>query len=299
MVKNPITGALAPFDFGNIKDQIPELKQFDFIIDHTQFFPLLDSSDMDQESWKRLAAIIEAHYHTYDGFVILHGTDTMAYTASAISFMAENLAKPIIFTGSQLPISTMRTDAKENLITALEIACAYDNNQAIVPEVAIYFQNNLYRGNRSTKYNAENFNAFRSDNYPTLAEVGIHIKYNKSYIQKPQADTTFSMCKEMDNNIALIKLFPGINQSYIESIINTPDLKAIVLESFGSGNAPTSRWFLDLIAEAITKEIIILNVTQCIAGSVNMNRYEAGKHLYELGVHSGYDITSESLKFRT
>lgn len=294
MVNDPETNSLIPFDFENISEKVPELRGFDFMVRSISFNPLVDSSDMSPEIWIKLVTILEENYAEYDGFVILHGTDTMAYTASALSFMLHNLQKPVILTGSQLPLGTVRTDGKENLITALEIAAAQKNNQALVPEVCIFFQDKLYRGNRTTKYNAEHFRAFRSDNYPPLAESGVHIKYNYPYIRYSTMNGDFWVSKKMDNNIGLLKMFPGLNKQVIESVLNAPGLKAVVLETFGSGNAPTSKWFLDLLKSAVDRGLIVLNVTQCLAGSVEMWRYETGIHLHEMGIVSGYDITTEA-----
>lgn len=294
MVNDPETNSLVPMDFSNISDRVPELKMFDFQVKSISFSPIVDSSEMNPEIWKRLVLLIEENYAYYDGFVVLHGTDTMAYTASALSFMLHNLQKPVILTGSQLPLGTIRTDGKENLITALEIASAQKNGQALVPEVCIFFQAKLFRGNRTTKYNAENFHAFRSDNYPPLADVGIHLRYNYPYIRYTTLNGTFHVATAMDTNVALIKIFPGINASVVESVLNTPGLRGLVLETFGSGNAPTSKWFLDALQRAIDKGIIIMNVTQCLAGSVEMWRYETGIHMLDMGLVSGYDITTEA-----
>ncbi len=294
MVNDPVTNSLVPFDFTMIEETVVELKRFNFKVDSTSFSPIVDSSNMSPKKWIKLATIIEENYNLYDGFVVLHGTDTMAYTASAMSFMLQNLAKPVVFTGSQLPLSSLRTDGKENLITALDIASTYIYKDAMVPEVCIFFQDKLYRGNRTTKYNAEHFRAFRSDNYPPLAEVGIHIKYNYPYISKADPSKEFRVAKKMDNNVGLLKIFPGMNQIYFETMLKTPGLKALVLETFGSGNAPTSSWFLDAIERAVREGIIILNVTQCLAGSVEMGTYKTGVHLLELGVFSGADITTEA-----
>ena len=294
MVNDPETNSLVPMDFSNISDRVPELKMFDFQVKSLSFSPIVDSSEMNPEIWKRLVVLIEENYAYYDGFVVLHGTDTMAYTASALSFMLHNLQKPVILTGSQLPLGTIRTDGKENLITALEIASAQKNGQALVPEVCIFFQAKLFRGNRTTKYNAENFHAFRSDNYPPLADVGIHLRYNYPYIRYTTLNGTFHVATAMDTNVALIKIFPGINASVVESVLNTPGLRGLVLETFGSGNAPTSKWFLDALQRAIDKGIIIMNVTQCLAGSVEMWRYETGIHMLDMGLVSGYDITTEA-----
>ncbi len=294
MVNDPETNSLVPFDFDNIVKNVPELRNFDFQIKSYSFNPPIDSSDIDPAVWGKLVTLIEENYNLYDGFVILHGTDTMAYTASALSFMMHNLNKPVILTGSQLPLGTIRTDGKENLITALEIAAAQKNGQAMVPEACIYFQDKLFRGNRTTKYNAENFRAFRSDNYPPLAEAGIHIKYNYPYIRYSIDNGRFYVSRKMNTNVALLKIFPGIQRSFVHAVLNTPDVKAVVLETFGSGNAPTAPWFLEEVGEAVSKGLLILNVTQCLAGSVEMERYATGARLNELGVLSGYDITTES-----
>lgn len=294
MVIDQETNSLVPFDFENISKQVPELKKFDFKVKSISFKPLVDSSDMHPDIWIKLVEIIEENYTLYDGFVILHGTDTMAYTASALSFMLNNLKKPVILTGSQLPLGTIRTDGKENLITALEIAAAQKNRQALVPEVCIYFNEKLFRGNRTTKYNAEHFRAFRSDNYPPLAEAGIHIKYNYPYIRYKTMNGSFKVSKKMDTNVALLRIFPGINKDVVRAVLGVKGLKALVLETYGSGNAPTQKWFLKVLEEALVKGIIILNVTQCLAGSVEMWRYETGVHLLELGVISGHDMTTET-----
>ncbi len=294
MANDPDTNSLVPFDFSLIEDKVPELKRFDFKVDSTSFSPIVDSSDMNPEIWIKLGTIIEDNYDLYDGFVILHGTDTMSYTASALSFMFENLGKPVVLTGSQLPLSTIRTDGKENLITAIDIASSYQDGEAMVPEVCIFFQDKLFRGNRTTKYNAEHFRAFRSDNYPPLAEVGIHIKYNDPYIRKAKKGKAFSVTKKMDDNVGLLKLFPGMNYTFLETILNNSGIKAMVLETFGSGNAPTDKRFLGIIDKALQNGLIVLNVTQCLAGSVAMGRYETGIHLLEMGVFSGGDITTEA-----
>ncbi|WP_075589714.1 asparaginase [Labilibacter marinus] len=294
MANDPETNSLVPFDFSMIEEKVPELRRFDFEVDSTSFNPIVDSSDMNPEIWVKIGTIIEERYAVYDGFVVLHGTDTMSYTASALSFMFQNLSKPVVFTGSQLPLSTIRTDGKENLITALDIASTYQDGVAMVPEVCIFFQDKLFRANRTTKYNAEHFRAFRSDNYPPLAEVGIHIKYNDPYIQKTKEGTVFSVSKNMDNNVGLLKLYPGMNYAFLETMLTTPGLKALVLETFGSGNAPTDKRFLGIIEKAVQNGLIILNVTQCLAGSVAMGRYETGIHLLEMGVFSGGDITTEA-----
>lgn len=295
MKKNPATGSLAPFNFEQIEDEVPELKKFGFNLDTISFDPLIDSSNLQPEAWIELATIIEREYKKYDGFVILHGTDTMSYTASALSFMFHNLDKPVILTGSQLPIGTLRTDGKENLISAIEIAAAkLPDGKPIVPEVCVYFESKLFRGNRTKKFNAEHFNAFTSENYPALAESGIHIKYKKQYIYYHKPESDFFIRTKIDNSIAFLKIFPGISPEYIDAIINIKGVKAIILESYGSGNAPSSSWFIDKIKLAVDKGIVVVNVTQCIAGSVNMDQYDTGILLKKAGVLSGFDITAEA-----
>ncbi|ASB49557.1 asparaginase [Alkalitalea saponilacus] len=294
MVKDTTTNYLVPFDFDNIYQRVPELNKFDFLVESTSFSPAVDSTMMRPEIWIQLASIIEEKYHEYEGFVVLHGTDTMAYTASALSFLLHNLNKPVILTGSQLPLGAIRTDGKENLLTAIEIASAQKNGRAMVPEVAIYFQDKLFRGNRTTKYNAEHFHPFRSDNYPALAEVGVHIKYNYPYIRYATEEGQFYASKKMNTSIALIKIFPGITPWVLNALLQAEGIKAVILETYGSGNAPTHKWFLDALENAVRKGLIILNVTQCLAGSVEMWRYETGMHLSGLGVISGHDMTTES-----
>jgi L-asparaginase len=250
---------------------------------------------MGPKEWGELVHIIENEYDKYDGFVILHGTDTMAYSASALSFMLENLDKPVIFTGSQLPISKIRTDGKENLITALEIAVDKDpEGHAFVPEVCIFFQNLLMRGNRTTKINAANFKAFNSFNFPILAEAGTYIRYKHESIHRPPQGSQPKFHYLLDPNVTIVKLFPGISAETLKATINIPHLKGIVLETYGTGNAPSADWFLDIIEEGVKKGIVMLNVTQCTSGSVEMNRYQAGKTLKDIGVLSGYDITTEA-----
>jgi len=294
MVNDPKTKTLVPFDFENITKNVPELRRFNFIVKSLSFNPIIDSSAMEPDIWIRLGKIIEDNYHSFDGFVILHGTDTMAFTASALSFMLHNLRKSVILTGSQLPLGDIRTDGKENLLTALEIAAAHKNGASLVPEVCIYFQDFLFRGNRTSKFNAENFRAFHSYNYPPLAEAGVNIKYNFPYIRYKTDNSPFHAVKSLDRNVALLKIFPGITQNVVEAILNSQGIKAVVLETFGSGNAPTHKWFLDAIKKAIENNIIILNVTQCLTGSVNMLRYKTGINMLEAGVISGYDITTET-----
>lgn len=294
MVKDPLTKSLVPFDFENIYQRVPELKNFGFKISTISFSPLIDSSMMDPDTWIKLATIIEDNYNNYQGFVILHGTDTMAYTASALSFLLHHLKKTVVLTGSQLPIDTLRTDGKENILTAIEIAASEENGEAMVPEVCIYFQDKLFRGNRTTKYNAEHFHPFRSDNYPPLAEVGIHIKYNSPFIHRTLSKKPFYASKKMCGDVVLIKLFPGLSPHIFNSILQIEGLKGVVLETFGSGNAPTHPWFLKAIEEALQKDIVVVNVTQCTSGKVEMWRYETGVYLSKLGVISGHDTTTEA-----
>ncbi len=293
MIADNNTGALIPFNFENINEQIPELSKFNYNLGFHCFEPILDSSNMNPDVWIELAQIIKNSYEDYDGFVVLHGSDTMAYTASALSFLLENLNKPVVITGSQLPLGVLRTDGRENLITAIEIAADKEDDTPIVPEVSIYFENRLMRANRTTKYNAENFNAFVSGNLPLLADVGIYIKYNKNIILKPNFKK-LKVHKSMDTNVAVLKLFPGINAKFVEAFFNISGLKAIVIESFGSGNAPSESWFLDSLETAINKGIILLNVTQCMTGSVEHGKYETSIKLNEIGVISGRDITTEA-----
>lgn len=294
MSVDPGTGALTPFKFDQLYTHIPELKRFDFRIDFVLFDPLLDSSEIGPEEWIRMAEFIYESYDLYDGFVVLHGTDTMAYSASALSFMLEYLKKPVIFTGSQLPLSMVRTDAKENLITALEIAAAKENKTAVVPEVCIFFESTLWRGNRTTKKNAELFNAFGSYNYFPLATAGVRIRYNRSVIHYDNDIRPLFLHRMLDTNIAILKLFPGISRHYVNAVFNTPGLRAVVLESFGAGNAPSYEWLILLLKEAADKGIVVVNVTQCNTGSVEMGRYKTSVHLLDAGVISGYDITTES-----
>ena len=295
MIENSETGVLESFDFNQLKEYVPELNRFKFSIDTIQFSPPIDSSDMDLEYWCKLVHIIEDNYNDYDGFVILHGTDTMAYSASALSYMLENLNKPVILTGSQLPIGKIRTDGKENLVTALEIAVDKDaEGNAIVPEVCIFFQNYLMRGNRTMKINAENFKAFNSYNYPVLARAGTQIRYDHHLIRKPSPKGTQRFHYWLDSNVMILKIFPGISLDIIRSIFENPQLKGVVLETYGAGNAPERKEFLDILTQAVERGVVILNVSQCSSGSVGMARYRAGKILADVGVFSGYDMTTEA-----
>jgi L-asparaginases, type I len=295
MIENTETGLLESFNFSHLKEFVPELKRFKFTIDTNQFCPPIDSSDMGLDEWRKLVKIIEENYSKYDGFVILHGTDTMAYTASVLSFMLENLDRPVILTGSQLPVGKLRTDGKENLITALEIAVDKDREgRAFVPEVCIFFQNYLMRGNRTTKINAANFKAFHTYNYPVLAEAGVNIKYDHHLILRPPTGRPPHFHYLLDPNVVILKLFPGISEDMVTSTLNTPGLKGVVLETYGTGNAPNQTWFLNAVKDAVDRGIVVVNVTQCVSGSVMMGRYHAGKILSDVGVVSGHDITTEA-----
>ena len=288
--------ALVPVDISQIQEEVPELKKFGYSIDTYSFDPVIDSSDITPAFWVNLCNLIKKNYEKYDGFVILHGTDTMSYTASALSFMMEDLAKPVVLTGSQLPVGMLRTDGKENIISSIEIAAAVDETgHAMVPEVCIYFESQLYRGNRTTKYNAENFRAFRSANYPVLADVGIHIKFNRSLIQYPKRwDLPLKVRTKLDTNVAILKIFPGITPAAIDAVMGTKGCRAVVLETFGSGNAPTTKQFVSTIKKWVKKGLIVVNVTQCQAGKVDMGAYATGVALREAGVVSGYDSTTEA-----
>ncbi|MDY0343583.1 MAG: asparaginase [Lentimicrobium sp.] len=293
MIKDPESGALKPFNFDALYQHIPILEKFNCHIDNWCFDPLIDSSNMNPSFWIQLAGVIEEHYENYDGFVVLHGTDTMAYTASVLSFMFENLNKPVVFTGSQLPMGVMRTDGRENFINAIEIASAYEDDTPLVPEVSICFENRLMRGNRTNKFNAENFNAFLSGNYPLLAQVGVHIRYNQQHILRPNFKK-LKVHRNLDQNVAILKLFPGITENVVQSILHINGLKGLILETFGAGNAPTDQWFLQALSQAISRGITIFNVTQCKGGSVEMGKYETSVQLDTIGVVGGYDITTES-----
>jgi L-asparaginase len=294
MIQDPVNGSLVPIDFRYISDHVPDLRKFGYSLHSISFDPVKDSSNIDPPVWIKIAEIIEENYEKFDGFVVLHGTDTMAYTASALSFMFENLGKPVILTGSQLPIGLLRTDGKENLITAIEIAAAKENGLPSVQEVCICFDNRLVRGNRATKMSAEHFDAFYSPNYPALAEVGLHIKYSSGLIRHPETGKKFRVQKAFDNNVAILKLFPGINRKLVQAVTRTEGLRGLIIETFGSGNAPTYQWFLDDLRFFIDKGGIILNVTQCHGGSVEMGIYETSRQMLAAGVVSGKDITSEA-----
>ena len=294
MMKNFETGALKAFNFSKLLNKIPELKQLDCEIETISFEKPIDSSNMNSIHWIKIAKIIEENYASFDGFVVLHGSDTMSYSASALSFMLENLSKPVIFTGSQLPIGDLRTDAKENLITAIQIASLQSKNKSVITEVGLYFEYKLYRGNRTTKINAEHFNAFASPNYPELAESGVHLKVNTPFLLPKSNAKKLKINSNLDTNVAVIKMFPGINETVLSAIFNIPNLKGIILETYGSGNAPTDEWFISLLKKAIKSGLHIINVTQCSGGSVSMGHYETSTLLKKIGIISGKDITTEA-----
>ena len=296
MVRQKNTGALVPADIETFKAFMPELFAGDILVDIQAFTPLIDSSDIGPASWIQMAQMVYDHYDEYDGFVVLHGTDTMSYSASALSFMLENLGKPVVFTGSQLPVGVLRSDAKENLLTAIEIAAEKDENgDAIVPEVTIYFEDRLFRANRTTKRNAEHFSAFNSYNYPALAKAGVHITYQPHLVHYSDPKAPLILHKTFDTNVAVLKLFPGIRQAVVRSLLRTRGLKGVVLETFGAGNAPTDQWLYRELKAAVDRGIIIVNKTQCNTGSVEMGLYAVSLNLMKAAVLSGYDITTEAL----
>ena len=296
MVRSKTSGALIPADIENFKAYMPELFAGDIQVDIQAFSPLLDSSDVNPDCWVRMARIVYDHYEDYDGFVILHGTDTMSYSASALSFMLENLSKPVVFTGSQLPVGVLRSDAKENLLTAIEIAAAQDEEgNAIVPEVTIFFEDCLFRANRTTKRNAEHFSAFNSYNYPALAKAGVHITYQPHLVHYTDLNAPLRLHTNFDCNVAVLKLFPGIQQPVVRALLRTRGLKGVVLETFGAGNAPTDKWLYRELKAAVDKGIVIVNKTQCNTGSVEMGLYAVSLNLMKAGVISGHDITTEAL----
>jgi len=283
-------GSLKPFPMDHIYDLLPELHRCSYLVDSCQLDNIIDSSNMTPDFWVDIAEIIEREYDNYDGFVILHGTDTMAYTASALSFMFKNLAKPVVLTGSQLPMGMLRTDGRENIICALELASC---QKVLIPEVCLFFENHLYRGNRSTKVSAENFDAFCSYNYPSLAKAGINFSF-KPHLFLPMPKEPLDVRKSFDRHIAVLKLFPGITPDTVRALLSIDGLHGVIIETFGSGNAPTEEWFIGALAEAIACGIVVLNVTQCKAGAVKMGQYEASCALSRIGVIGGSDITLEA-----
>lgn len=296
MVRDAHSGSLCPADLHTFKAYVPEMFAGDNHVDMMPFDPLLDSSNLNPDGWRQMAKMVQEHYDEYDGFVILHGTDTMSYSASALSFMLEHLRKPVVFTGSQLPVGVLRSDAKENLLTAIEIAGAYDNDgNAIVPEVTVYMDGELYRGNRTTKRNAEHFSAFTSYNYPALARAGVHITYNRQLIHYGESLQPLHVYDQFDTRVAILKLFPGITEVVVEAVLNIPDLRGVVLETFGAGNAPTNEWLYRALRNAVDRGVVVVNKTQCNTGSVSMGHYAVSLNLLKAGVISGYDITTEAL----
>ena len=294
MIKDADTGALRAFDFDSILIRIPELRLLDCNIDTVSFKEPIDSSNINPKYWVDIVKIIESNYETFDGFVVLHGSDTMSYSASALSFMLENLAKPVIFTGSQLPIGDLRTDAKENLITSIQMASLHEEGLPVVREVGLYFEYKLYRGNRTTKINAEHFEAFESLNYPHLAESGVHLNINNDYLWRSISNKSLVVRTAMDTNVGILKLFPGISRPIIKAVLRSQLIKGLIIETYGSGNATTEPWFIELLKEAIDKGMYIINVTQCAGGSVSMGQYETSSQLKSIGVISGKDITTEA-----
>lgn len=286
-------GVLIPFDFSLILDQLPVLRNLALELTVISFEAPIDSSNIAPEHWKVIGEIIHDNYHYHDGFVVLHGTDTMAYTASALSFMLEGLSKAVVFTGAQLPISDPRSDARENLITALEIASTKKDDRSLVPEVCIYFDYELLRGNRSRKVESMQFDAFESGNYPPLAKAGVKITYNVAAI-KPHPDKPLTLYTRFDTRISILKLFPGISQSAVQPVLTAPGLRAVILETFGSGNAPTSPWLMESLREAISKEIVVVNISQCPGGMVIQGKYATSRDLLQIGVISGNDLTTEA-----
>ncbi|QJD96789.1 type I asparaginase [Mucilaginibacter robiniae] len=297
MMSDPRTKTLVPINFEQIMENVPELERLNCRIKVHSFDEVIDSSNMNPAIWSRLAALIQSNYDDVDGFVILHGSDTMAYSASALSFMLENLSKPVIFTGSQLPISAIRTDAKENLMTAIEIAKAKKNDRVRVPEVCIYFDYKLFRGNRAFKYNSSKFEAFRSPNYPVLAESGVHLRFSINDI-RPAAQEELIVHQNLVSDVAVLKLYPGISPKVIETIVNS-DVRGIVMETYGAGNTTTDPWFVDLLKTAIDNNKVIVNISQCKVGTVELGRYETSKQLKDIGVANGYDMTFEAAITKT
>src|SRR5690625_452884 len=294
MIKDSETGALKAFNFDDLLNNVSELKLLEHNIDTYSFEKPMDSSNMNPKYFAVMAGVIEDNYNKYDGFVILHGSDTMAYSASALSFMLENLTKPIIFTGSQLPIGDLRTDAKENLITAIQLAGLKRNGKMVITEVGLYFEYKLYRGNRSSKVNSEHFKAFDSPNYPPLAVSGIHLKVNYPLLKKPNYRKQLIVHKELNDDILILKLFPGINKKIIEQVLSIKGLKGGILETYGTGNASSEDWVIELLKQCINREVYIVNVTQCSGGGISMGKYETSSRLKEIGIISGNDMTTEA-----
>ena len=294
MIEDPVTGTLHPFDFSHLMDNVPKVKMLDYHIDNIQLTPI-DSCDMSPAVWAEIAEAIRDNYDSYDGFMVLHGTDTMAYTSSALSFMLAHLDKPVIITGSQLPIGEVRTDGEENLITALQIAAATDQRgEPMVQEVAILFENYLWRGNRATKRSADNFNAFRSNNYPPLASIGLGIQFHEDALRRPNERRPLHVAVNMDRGVIIVDLHPGLTRESLHHMLTTPGAKGIVLRTYGAGNAPTAPWFLEEIRSTVSRGVVVVNVTQCPNGGVHARRYASGDKLADCGVISGHDMTTEA-----
>jgi L-asparaginase len=293
MMADARSGALQAMDLEHLEEHVPELERINVRLGAVAFETPIDSSDMRPEGWVRIAKLIAEHYDQYDGFVVLHGSDTMAYTASALSYLLEGLTKPVVLTGSQLPIGTIRTDGKENLLTAIEIAAARENGKPVVPEVAVYFEYSLYRGNRTVKVHAERFEAFRSPNWPVLAEAGVHIRYDRQALL-PARTGPLKVHERLDDNVGVIRLFPGIRAEWVRQALNTPGLRAAVLTTFGSGNGPTDAAFLDALREARERGIVLVNATQCVGGRVEQGRYVTSKAFVDMGIVSAHDMTVEA-----
>ncbi len=288
------TGSLVALKFNQIMQQLPSLNTLNVSITVISFPVPMDSSNMNYHNWIDIGYIIYENYYNYDGFVVLQGTDTMAYSASAISFILDGLNKPVVFTGAQLPISAIRSDARPNLITAIEIASKKNGEAPVVPEVCIYFDYQLLRGNRTRKIRSSQFGAFESENYPMLARIGISIDFNMAAIRKFNRDQQLVFHENYESNVMILKLFPSITQRAVEAILEMEGLKGIVLETYGSGNAPTDEWFIQALRKAIMKGVVIYNVSQCIGGKVIHGRYATSKLLQEIGVISGWNITTEA-----
>ena len=296
MIEDPATHTLRPFDFDHLIDNVPKIRMLDYDIEHLQFNPPIDSSNIEPAHWREIASAIGKHYNRFDGFVVLHGTDTMAYTASALSFMLEHLHKPVIITGSQLPIGEVRTDGEENLITALQIAAAVDpvNGEPMVQEVAILFENYLWRGNRSTKMSADNFNAFKSNNYPSLAKIGLSIQFNADALWRVRERLPLKVHTGMDTGVIIVYIHPGLTEGALMRQLDAPGVKGVVLKTYGAGNSNDYPWFINAIRRTVERGVVVLNVTQCVNGGIQQKRYATGRHLDEAGVISGHDITTEA-----
>ncbi len=295
MIEDEESRKLLPFDFSHLIDNVPKIKMLDYVIDNIQFDPPIDSSEMNPAHWVEIARAIDDNYEIYDGFVVLHGTDTMAYTASALSYMLGNLSKPVIITGSQLPIGEVRTDGEENLITALQIAAAREiNGQPMVQEVAILFEDYLWRGNRATKMSSDNFNAFKSNNYPSLAKIGLGIHFNDEALRRVPVRRRLQVQYSLDTSVMFLTIFPGISRDVVHHCLTAPGVKGVVMKTFGAGNAFSDGWFIDEIKSAVERGVVLVNVSQCISGGVGSSRYPSGELLTQAGVVFGHDITDEA-----